>query len=146
MKIGSIVYVVWEKSLTSGIVVGELEVTREPYQSSRSFWRKALVFQAKRLRDFHLQTGWQPSHGQIYTYNRKNTYLTKNEAFTALLKVRENIIKNYQLACTNAQANLTTAQNNLKYCKDHLEDLKSLNLPKLFGLDTYVSIFTGEII
>jgi hypothetical protein len=139
MKIGDIVYVV----RSSGNLACELEVLSDPVKSAKYSGR--VVYRANMLKFFNFEQGWQPGKGE-HNYMVKDTYLTKEGAFDALLDVKQESIKYANNSIKMAQDSLEWAQKSMKYCQDRLSTLENLNLPALFGADTYISPFTGELL
>jgi predicted RecB family nuclease len=139
MKIGDTVYVV----RSSGNLVCELEVLSNPAKSNKYCGR--LVYKANMLKYFNFEQGWQPGVGK-YNYTVKDTYLTKEAAFAALLNVKQETIKSANNSIRVAKDSLEYAQKSLKYYQDRLTTLENLNLPAMFGMDTYLSPFTGKIV
>jgi predicted RecB family nuclease len=139
MKIGDTVYVV----RSSGNLVCELEVLSDPVKNIKYCGR--LVYKANMLKFFNFEQGWQPLKGK-YNYMVKDTHLTKEAAFAALLKVKQETINSANNSIQVAKDSLEYAQKGLKYYQDRLSTLESLNLSAMFGMDTYVSPFTGKIL
>ena len=143
MKIGDVVY----KLLNGDGVVYELLITGELRKNTGIFRGPGnhIVFDATQLKKFDLQDGWQNQpEAKNYRYSTKNTFLTKREALGVLQQAHSKLTKDYQAYCGMAEQAVQQAQANLKRSQDQLEKMKTLNVAKLFGLETYTSIFTGE--
>lgn len=148
MKINDIVYVAYKGGLP---VVLQVKLMTEFKKSiSRSY--KGLVCQAKFIKRYNLEEGWQPyqthkaSPDAIYRVEHRNLYASWEEVLEILQKLYLGRIEKQHQDIDLRKTRIQIAQDSLKKSRDRLVNLQNIDLRNHFRLeqDSYICPLTNQ--
>lgn len=143
MEIGKIAWVVESSYISTDAIIYEVEVLELP-----AVRHHIKQFKGKLLRRYSYERGWETVAPQedLQFFRVSRTFVTQEEALTALTCAHQNSIKAAIHYLDSAKSALINAQNSVSFSELRLQSLRKVDLSKVFVRESYVSPFTEKLV